>query len=164
MKNFLRALRHALPYRRRLIASIVCALCAAVLWGLNFTSIYPVLKLLNTEKSPHEWVNLQIANLEKDVQEHEAKIAGFARQKQEFEREKEALQGADPPMPTAVVEQKIRDVTRDLSKADGKLSAARTSLYWHQVAKKYINKLLPAGCFESRRSCWCSCWCWWAWR
>ena len=54
MKNFLRALRHALPYRQRLGISIFCAVCAAVLWGLNFTSIYPVLKLLHTGQSLHQ--------------------------------------------------------------------------------------------------------------
>src|SRR5262245_38651475 len=41
MKNFARALRHAWPYRGRLLISVVCALMAAVLWGGNFTSIYP---------------------------------------------------------------------------------------------------------------------------
>ena len=31
MKNFLRALRHVLPYRRRLILSVFCAVFAAIL-------------------------------------------------------------------------------------------------------------------------------------
>ena len=37
MKNFLRALRHAWPYRRRFAVSVFCAAFAAMLWGLNFT-------------------------------------------------------------------------------------------------------------------------------
>ena len=57
MKNFLRALRHAWPYRRRFIVSVVCASLAAVLWGLNFTAIYPVLKLLNNEQTPRQMVD-----------------------------------------------------------------------------------------------------------
>ena len=75
MKNFLRALRHALPYRRRLILSVLAALFAAIFWGLNFTSIYPVLKLLHTEQSPHDWINEQIKVLDKEITSLEEKIA-----------------------------------------------------------------------------------------
>src|SRR5438477_468277 len=46
MKNFLRALRCAWPYRVRLGVSVVCAILAAIFWGLNFTAIYPVLKVI----------------------------------------------------------------------------------------------------------------------
>ena len=48
MKNFLRTLRFAWPYRRRLVISIGCALFAAALWSLNFTAIYPILKIFTT--------------------------------------------------------------------------------------------------------------------
>src|SRR5262245_19842566 len=60
MKNFLRALRCAWPYRVRLIISIVCALLAAVFWSLNFTAIYPVLKIIGSQKNLQEWVDLEI--------------------------------------------------------------------------------------------------------
>ena len=45
----------------------MCAVLAAILWGLNFTSIYPLLKLLHSGLSPHEWVDGCIASLQKDV-------------------------------------------------------------------------------------------------
>ena len=38
MKNFLRALRHSFPYRRRLAISIFCAMCAAT-FGPNAESL-----------------------------------------------------------------------------------------------------------------------------
>src|SRR5205823_233424 len=60
MKNFLRALRYVLPYRRRLALSILCAFLAAILWGLNFTAVYPVLKLLTTEQSLQVWIDQSI--------------------------------------------------------------------------------------------------------
>src|SRR2546426_10067362 len=60
MKNFLRALRYILPYRRRLFVSILCAAFAAVLWGLNFTAVYPFLKLLSTEQSLQTWIESSI--------------------------------------------------------------------------------------------------------
>ncbi len=150
MKNFLRALRHALPYRRRLIVSIACALFAAILWGLNFTSIYPVLKLLNTEQSPHQWVDEQIGILEEQVRSYEPKIAALNAEKQTQEQRLEEMR-RDPLQSSSTdpVLQRIRDITRDLSKLDAKLGAARSSLYWHQIARKYIYKLLPPDCYQT---------------
>src|SRR5262249_41056764 len=46
MRNFLRSLRYSWPYRYRLGASVICAACAALLWGLNLSAVLPVLKLL----------------------------------------------------------------------------------------------------------------------
>jgi hypothetical protein len=43
MRNFLRTLKYAWPYRRRLAASFACALVVAALWSLNLSDIYPVL-------------------------------------------------------------------------------------------------------------------------
>jgi ATP-binding cassette subfamily B protein/subfamily B ATP-binding cassette protein MsbA len=150
MKNFLRALRHALPYRRRIAVSIFCALFAAVLWGLNFTCIYPVLKLLNTEESPHDWVEKQIVVQEKKLKELEGPIAEKADRKQKLEQQLDQMR-QDPDLAGAasVVEQKIRDVTKELSQQENKLGAARSSLYWYQVARKYVNKLLPPDCFTT---------------
>jgi subfamily B ATP-binding cassette protein MsbA len=150
MKNFLRALRHALPYRRRLIASFVCALCAAILWGLNFTSIYPVLKLLNTEQSPHEWVDARIEVLEKDVRVFEDLLGRFNAHKQELEQRLKAM-NADPVQrqSTDPVLQQIRDATRDLSRLESKRAAALNRLYWYRIASKYVHKLLPPDCYRT---------------
>ena len=51
----LRALRYCWPYRHRMVLSVVCALLAAVLWGLNFTAIYPVLKILGSDQNLQSW-------------------------------------------------------------------------------------------------------------
>jgi ATP-binding cassette subfamily B protein/subfamily B ATP-binding cassette protein MsbA len=150
MKNFLRALRHALPYRRRLILSIFCAVCAAVLWGLNFTSIYPVLKLLNTEKSPHRWVDEQIDLLEKEVKELETQLTPLAAEKQRLDAEL-AIRRQDPQFAGRLApdEQKIRDRTRELYHLENRLGSARRSLWYHQVARKFISKFLPPDCFQT---------------
>jgi ATP-binding cassette subfamily B protein/subfamily B ATP-binding cassette protein MsbA len=150
MKNFLRALRHALPYRRRLILSIFCALCAAVLWGLNFTSIYPVLKLLNTEKSPHQWVDEQIGLLEKEVKDLATQLTPLAAEKQRLDAEVEAKrQNAPFGGNFAPDEQRIRDKTRELYHLESRLGTARRSLWYHQVAHKFIYKFLPPDCFQT---------------
>src|SRR5262249_39731921 len=67
MKNFIRALRSSWPYRGRFLLSLVCAIFAAILWGLNFTAIYPVLKILSTKQSLQEWVDERIAVTQKDI-------------------------------------------------------------------------------------------------
>src|SRR5689334_13605904 len=66
MKNFARALRHAWPYRGRLAVSIVAAFLAAIIWGGNFTSVYPVLKLLTTKVSLHVWIDETIGSYQKE--------------------------------------------------------------------------------------------------
>lgn len=137
MKNFLRALRHALPYRRRLIVSLVCALCAAILWGLNFTSIYPVLKLLHTGQSPHQWVDTRIDALEREIKPLQNDVDRLTTRKEELENKER----------TTYVEQQIRDVARDLFRCESRLSTARSSLYYYQVARKYIYSFLPQDCF-----------------
>jgi ATP-binding cassette subfamily B protein/subfamily B ATP-binding cassette protein MsbA len=149
MKNFLRALRHALPYRRRLGLSIFCALMAAVLWGLNFTSIYPVLKILHSEQTPHEWIDEQIKHLEREIRDNEQHIAPLTEKKAGLEKRLQEM-NADPRQAdkTAPVEQQIRDITHELYKFERRLGAARNSLYYHQVGRKYIYKLLPPDCFQ----------------
>ena len=86
MKNFLRALRYAWPYRVRLVISIVCAVFAAILWGLNFTSIYPVLKLLNNDQSPQQWVDSCIANCNKEIEQIEAVSDALNEKSKELEK------------------------------------------------------------------------------
>jgi ATP-binding cassette subfamily B protein/subfamily B ATP-binding cassette protein MsbA len=141
MKNFLRALRHAFPYRRRLALSIFCALCAAILWGGNFTSIYPVLKLLNTQQSPHAWVDEQIEEIQKSIEDYTGQID---KKTVELEKWKDRQQAEGP---SGFIDQQIRDVNRDLSRLESKLEPARRSLYWHQVGRKYIYRFLPPDCF-----------------
>src|SRR5262245_48470563 len=68
MKDFLRALRFSWQYRRRLILSICCAMVAAALWGLNFTAVYPVLKIVGDRKTLHEWVDDRIDAVEKEIE------------------------------------------------------------------------------------------------
>ncbi|MGH7225742.1 MAG: ABC transporter transmembrane domain-containing protein, partial [Gemmataceae bacterium] len=141
MKNFLRALRHALPYRRRLILSIFCTMCAAAFWGANFSSIYPVLKLLQDKQTPHEWVDKEIKEIQEEVQKYQHEIE-LKNVELDARKRRQEQQGSSLPL-----EQQIRDDNRDLSKLEAKLSPARRRLYWHQVERKYIYRFLPMDCF-----------------
>src|SRR4051794_9483854 len=138
MKNFLRALRHAWPYRRRLILSVCCAGWAAVLWGLNFTSIYPVLKLLHTEQSPHQWVDERIAGTGRDVEDLEGQIDRLNERQKELERK----------APSRDVEKEKRDIARELARLEARLGPGRTALFYYRVLRKYIYEWLPPDCFQ----------------
>src|SRR4249920_2702128 len=64
MRYFVRTLKHAWVYRVRLVVSLVCALFAAIFWSLNFTAIYPTLKILGSEDNLQEWINSGIQSLQ----------------------------------------------------------------------------------------------------
>ncbi len=139
MKNFLRALRYVVPYRRRLIASIVCALLAAILWGMNFTAVYPFLKLLSTERSLQSWIDDTIAAQEKIVDT--------------LSKEADTV-SADEDKAHALPEGKrkdkaIRDAAAASYRSESRLESARKSLYYYQVLRKYIYLLCPTGCFQT---------------
>jgi ATP-binding cassette subfamily B protein/subfamily B ATP-binding cassette protein MsbA len=140
MKNFLRALRHALPYRRRLGLSVFCAVCAAVLWGLNFTSIYPVLKLLHTGQSPQQWIADHIKSLDTDI----ASLELDGKRNAQREKEIEALE------PGKFREQETRRLTIEQARVEGKLEGLRRRLYLYQVLQKYAaSSWVPTDPFQT---------------
>src|SRR5438552_2484660 len=75
MRNFIRALRFAWPYRFRLGASLVCALFAAALWSLNFTAIYPILKIFGSGDNLQTWVDKSIERCEEQIVPLEKQMA-----------------------------------------------------------------------------------------
>src|SRR5262245_61459585 len=74
MRNFLRTLKYSLPYRWRLLASVLCAVMVAILWSLNLSAIYPVLKILGSDKNLHEWVDEEYETAEKLWKENERRL------------------------------------------------------------------------------------------
>jgi ATP-binding cassette subfamily B protein/subfamily B ATP-binding cassette protein MsbA len=144
MKNFLRTLRHAWPYRRRLVLSVTCAVLAAVLWGLNFTSIYPVLKLLHTGQSPQQWVDAHLAALAVEIAdlERQGESNGDRERKlrQELDRDPE-------PARRKFLDQEVHRITLEQARVDGKLEAARRRAFWYQFLLKYV-KDLPSDPFH----------------
>lgn len=140
MKNFLRALKYAWPYRYRVMLSIACATLAAVLWGLNFTAIYPVLKILGGETNLQTWVDNSIATLEKEtIPKLEEKIddlkAKKAAAEQIGDREKRQVES--------------RKLSGNLANVESKLESARHELYRYQVAKRFISAYVPNGKFQT---------------
>ncbi len=74
MRNFRRSVWFSWPYRRRLAASILCAMAVAVLWSVNLGAIFPVLKLLKNQQNLHQWVDTEIGDHEKQRDLHAAEV------------------------------------------------------------------------------------------
>src|SRR6266849_5058732 len=137
MKNFLRALRYSWPFRGRLVLSLLCALMAAILWSLNLSAIYPVLKILSTNQSPQEWISAQAAESQKQIDELEPKVDDLSRKMHDTD-----------DMDLGPTRDKIRrDLSRELAKLEGRLEMHRTDLRHALLAKKYID-LLPSDGFK----------------
>jgi ATP-binding cassette, subfamily B, bacterial MsbA len=144
MKNFARALRHAYPYRYRLILSVIFAAIAAALWGAAFTAVQPTLRILSTGQNLQSWVDDQIGEAQKHIDDHQDQIDKL------HDQEKQA---DDMPQRTAHErkerEHRQRDITRDLARHESKLETYRTELYRFQVARKYIYLYFPTDPFKT---------------
>jgi ATP-binding cassette subfamily B protein/subfamily B ATP-binding cassette protein MsbA len=139
MKNLLRTLRFAWQYRGRLFISVICAIVAAVFWGLNFTAIYPVLKILDSGQNMQHWVEKEISRANEDIETLRKEIAELAQLKK-------LEQGKAPSEPR---DHALRDLDRDLYKKQSKLQAAQSGLYRFQLAKKFIDMWLPTDLFQT---------------
>ena len=96
MRNFRRCIWFSWPYRRRLIASVVCATLVAILWSVNLGAIFPVIKVLTTGKNLQQWVDEEVAQNQERHDAHASKVAelnaalaALEKQPDSTEREKE---------------------------------------------------------------------------
>jgi subfamily B ATP-binding cassette protein MsbA len=138
MKNFLRALRYALPYHKRLLLSVLCALVAAALWGLNFTAISPILTLLTDKKTLHVWIDGRIAGQQEQIDKLQEEVDGWT-------RAEERIKKNEPE--GAWKDKRLRDHAANQLKVQSKLESARRTLYYYSILRKYIYLFLPQDCF-----------------
>lgn len=139
MKNLLRALRFAWPYRWRFLTSVFCAFMVAVLWGANISAIYPFLNVLGSDQNLQQWIAGQIRETEKQIEGHEKQLARLQKEHEELER-KPAGKERDRRIATSLGNQ---------AREESKLSSARSSLSWQLRGQHYINKYLPTDRFET---------------
>ena len=119
--------------------SVVCAALAAVLWGLNFTCIYPVLKLLDNNQTPGQQVDGSIEKVQSDIDKYEP----------ESQKLQDTLRDLEKRPTSPEVEKQKRDATGDAARVERRLAAARANLWRYQVARKYIYLLAPADRFQT---------------
>jgi ATP-binding cassette, subfamily B, bacterial MsbA len=139
MKNFVQALRFSWPYRVRVVVSVICAVVAALFWSLNFTAIYPVLKIIGSEnQNLQEWANASIAKT-KD------QIADLQRQVDEEGRNLEQLKN-DPPGKER--DRRERQASAQLTKLESKLENLRRTLDHYWIAKRFVDGWVPRDRFH----------------
>jgi ATP-binding cassette subfamily B protein/subfamily B ATP-binding cassette protein MsbA len=137
MKNFLRALRFSWPYRGRLFLSFVCAAIAAVLWGLTFTAVSPVLGILGKKQNLQTWAHNKAAET-KDL------IRGREDERGALEREVNLLSDK-PPDPTR--DKSLREKTRKIASLEGELHSLNRDYYLCQIGEWYFSRFLPSDPF-----------------
>jgi ATP-binding cassette, subfamily B, bacterial MsbA len=141
MKNFLRALKYTWLYRRRLFISIICALFAAALWGLNLTAVYPVLKILGSNQTLQEWVDLRIEAEQREINVLSAQL----NTQKETQKKVEAWEDTRSRERDRMEHQLSGEVAR----LESRLDNAATRLWRFQQAKHYVIRFLPADRFQT---------------
>jgi ATP-binding cassette, subfamily B, bacterial MsbA len=139
MKNLLRALRSSWPYRGRLLMSVACALVAAGLWGISFTAVAPVLRILGERGNLQLWFH----DLTKETENH---IAKFKADQERLDRESEELK--DKP-PDAFRDKRKRELSPALSKLESDLQHAHMQLYLYQLGEWYCSRFFPVDPFQT---------------
>jgi ATP-binding cassette subfamily B protein/subfamily B ATP-binding cassette protein MsbA len=139
MKNFLRILRYAWNYRGRLILSLVSALMAALLWGLMFTCINPVLSILESGDNLQTLKAKQVQKTEERIGQLVGKIENETRQENDIDK---------------VVDPKVRDklkrnLANGLAKLEGEMENLRSDLRFLLFTKKYIDQFMPTDPFQT---------------
>src|SRR5262249_26972757 len=128
-----------------LAVSVVCALTAAVFWGLNFTAIYPVLKILGNDQNLQDWVGEQINTVDRRIDGDPAKgTEGLAAKAEGFSKE---LKKVEEWPDSDLKDKQKRGLTSALARAENQLQAARWELWRWQVTKKYADAYLPTDRF-----------------
>ncbi len=140
MKNFLRGMRFAWPYRYRTGFSVICAVLAAAFWGINFTAIYPVLKIIGSGQNLQQWVDDSIKTVEKE------RINPLQIRVDKLTKDEARIQQHPDEHERVVQSRRIAD---ELANVESKLESARVEHSRLHIAKRYIYMLFPTGVFQT---------------
>ncbi len=78
MKNFVRLVRFAWPYRIRFGLSTLCALLVALLYAADIAAVYPLLKILFHAENCQTWIAKEILDKETDARKLDVRLAEVA--------------------------------------------------------------------------------------
>ena len=140
-RNFIRVLRFATPYWHRLIISAVAAAAVAVLWSLNLSALYPVLKLFSSGQNLQQWVTGEIQRYEREADDpdRQKQCESLRSDIQAFQRK--------PPSPTN--EQLVRKWTRELAELEGDRQDDLNWLYRYQLLEAHVIRHLPTNRYQT---------------
>jgi ATP-binding cassette, subfamily B, bacterial MsbA len=139
MHNFRRAIQLALRYRGHLVVSLVCALFAAALWGLNIAALYPVLQLVHKNENLQGWVDTKLKDVGDDIAKRERELDLLAARKREIE--------ASPPGKPR--EGALHRITEELNTKESRLAAFRATEWRYQQLKHHVIRHLPEDMFQT---------------
>ncbi|MBA4189079.1 MAG: ABC transporter [Planctomycetaceae bacterium] len=141
MRNFLRILKYSWPYRFRLLASIFCALMVAALWSLNLSAIYPVLKILSTDKNLHQWIDSEIESYQRQLDD--------PKRLKRLEELQAQLKEIEQNPNKSETETRERKATEEVAKLEGERSNLGTWVYRCQWFKAKVIRHIPEDRFQS---------------
>ncbi|MCS7021752.1 MAG: ABC transporter ATP-binding protein/permease [Gemmataceae bacterium] len=140
MRHFLRVVRCAWPYRGAFVLSVVCALLVAALWSVSLSSIYPVLKILSTDKNLQQWVDEEIDRLQAELEAPSRRMM-LERLREDLRR----LEELNPPNRETLE----RKATQQIAKLEGELNYYATWIYRYQLLKAKVIRHLPEDRFTT---------------
>jgi ATP-binding cassette subfamily B protein/subfamily B ATP-binding cassette protein MsbA len=165
MKNLLRALRCCWPYRGRLLISIACAFVAAGLWGISFTAVAPVLRILGTRTPRQPSRVVALGNWEISVRSQQNRekqnLQTWFRElitetQEHIARLKAVREGADREFdelskkpPGGYSDKLMRDLSPKITKLESDLWYANLRLYFYQVGAWYCSRFFPEDPFRT---------------
>lgn len=79
MNSFTRILQYMWPHRGKIFLSAVFATFVAVLWSLNLSAAFPVVKVLMEQQSLGEYVEQELTEAEAETEKRTAQIAQYDR-------------------------------------------------------------------------------------
>ncbi len=139
MKNFLQALRFSWPYRMRVVVSIICAIVAALFWSVNFTAIYPVLKIIGSNQNLQDWAKSAIQKTEDDIRPVQEDVA---EKNLQAEKVKSLPEGKER-------DTQERRIAAQLARLESKLAVLTSTLEHFRYAKKFIDAWCPVDRFHT---------------
>jgi len=139
MKNFLRAVKYALRYRWRLVISVLCAFVAAVLFGLNFSAVYPLLQMMTTDRNLQQWIDAKMEDVERDINQKEKDLDDLAGKKRVI----------DALPPGQFRDQESNNVISELDTKESRLASSRSRQWRYQLVKRNIIRHLPTDRFQT---------------
>lgn len=120
MNDFARVFPYFWIYRRQVFVSAVLAMLVAVLWGLNLSATFPVVKVLLEGETLHEYVDKRTDDFNQEIKQLEL-----------------SLDKVDP----AAYERRARQ--------QGKLSDANRSLAIYTAIREWLLPMFPKDRFET---------------
>ena len=141
MRNFFRVLKLSRPYLPRLIISLAAALLVAVLWSLNLSAIFPVLKILSADKNLQTWVKEEIDETERQ--------AGEPTRIQSMKDDRALIEFLNQHPATEHQNRELRERTKQLAQNEGELNELNTRLYRLRLLQDKVIVHVPTNRFET---------------